>query len=197
MAATTRRSNPSSASAFAVAVRRPSGQRALRQGLSRRLPLRGRASTSTSSARGRIRTVSTQRDPAMERAPIARARVLVYASEQSRGRLIRAECRSAICSPHVAARRAEHGLKRGPADSARPVELFIAIKQRAAVYRLMPRGPAREEPARAGDIAHSLADIERARQNLGYRPSYDVSRGLELSVPWYAGQCAPEAQLFA
>jgi UDP-N-acetylglucosamine/UDP-N-acetylgalactosamine 4-epimerase len=78
------------------------------------------------------------------------------------------------------------------------LELFSAIKQRAAVYRPdAARAALREEPARAGDIAHSLADIERARQNLGYRPSYDVSRGLELSVPWYAGQCAPEAQLFA
>jgi UDP-N-acetylglucosamine 4-epimerase len=78
------------------------------------------------------------------------------------------------------------------------LELFSAIKQRAAVYRPdAARTSLREEPARAGDIAHSLADIERAKKTLGYRPSYDVSRGLELSVPWYAGQCAPEAQLFA
>jgi UDP-N-acetylglucosamine/UDP-N-acetylgalactosamine 4-epimerase len=78
------------------------------------------------------------------------------------------------------------------------LELFDAIKHRVAAYRPdAAKATLREEPPRAGDIPHSLADIERAKNSLGYRPAYDVARGLELSVPWYAGQCAPETQLFA
>ena len=78
------------------------------------------------------------------------------------------------------------------------LELFNAIKQRVAAYRPdTAMATLRHEPARAGDIAHSLADIERAKSSLGYRAEYDISRGLDLSVPWYAGKCSPEAQLFA
>jgi UDP-N-acetylglucosamine 4-epimerase len=78
------------------------------------------------------------------------------------------------------------------------LELFTAIKQRVAAYRPdAAQATLQQQPPRAGDIAHSLANIERAEKILGYRPSYDVSRGLEFSVPWYARQCAPETQLFA
>jgi UDP-N-acetylglucosamine 4-epimerase len=78
------------------------------------------------------------------------------------------------------------------------LELFDAIKQRVAAYRPDAASAAlREEPPRAGDIAHSLADIGRAKKSLGYLPAYDVARGLELGVPWYARHCAPVAQLFA
>jgi UDP-N-acetylglucosamine/UDP-N-acetylgalactosamine 4-epimerase len=38
---------------------------------------------------------------------------------------------------------------------------------------------------RKGDVKHSLADISRAKRNLGYIPQYSVNRGLELSFNWY------------
>jgi UDP-glucose 4-epimerase len=41
------------------------------------------------------------------------------------------------------------------------------------------------EPARAGDIKHSLADIERARAILGYRVKVDFEAGLRRTVEWY------------
>jgi UDP-glucose 4-epimerase len=41
-------------------------------------------------------------------------------------------------------------------------------------------------PPRAGDIAHSLANIERASNELGYRPKADFYEGLEKTVAWYA-----------
>jgi UDP-N-acetylglucosamine 4-epimerase len=40
-------------------------------------------------------------------------------------------------------------------------------------------------PARAGDIPHSLASIEKAKKLLGYSPVHNVARGLEESVSWF------------
>ena len=39
---------------------------------------------------------------------------------------------------------------------------------------------------RAGDVRHSLADISRAENLLGYAPGYDVRQGLRLAGDWYA-----------
>lgn len=39
--------------------------------------------------------------------------------------------------------------------------------------------------ARAGDIKHSLAEISRARDLLGYEPIVDFSEGLQRTVEWY------------
>jgi dTDP-D-glucose 4,6-dehydratase len=38
---------------------------------------------------------------------------------------------------------------------------------------------------RAGDIRHSLADIRKSIQRLGYGPAYPVRKGLETAMPWY------------
>lgn len=40
-------------------------------------------------------------------------------------------------------------------------------------------------PVRKGDIPHSLASIDKARQALGYAPEYDIRRGLQEAVKWY------------
>jgi nucleoside-diphosphate-sugar epimerase len=45
--------------------------------------------------------------------------------------------------------------------------------------------PARYLPARPGDVKHSLADIARARKQLGYRPIVDFETGLRETVAWY------------
>jgi UDP-N-acetylglucosamine 4-epimerase len=39
---------------------------------------------------------------------------------------------------------------------------------------------------RAGDVRHSLANIDKARQLLGYEPEFDLSRGLATALDWYA-----------
>jgi UDP-glucose 4-epimerase len=41
-------------------------------------------------------------------------------------------------------------------------------------------------PSRAGDILHSQAAIERAREDLGYVPKVDFVEGLRRTVTWYA-----------
>lgn len=40
-------------------------------------------------------------------------------------------------------------------------------------------------PNRPGDIAHSLASIDKAKSLLGYTPKYDINTGLEEAVKWY------------
>jgi UDP-N-acetylglucosamine/UDP-N-acetylgalactosamine 4-epimerase len=40
-------------------------------------------------------------------------------------------------------------------------------------------------PARAGDIAHSLASIEKAKKLLYYSPTFTVEEGLKEAIKWY------------
>jgi nucleoside-diphosphate-sugar epimerase len=40
-------------------------------------------------------------------------------------------------------------------------------------------------PERAGDVKHSLADLTRAREILGYNPIVDFVAGLEATMEWY------------
>ncbi|MHC1589127.1 MAG: GDP-mannose 4,6-dehydratase, partial [Methermicoccaceae archaeon] len=41
------------------------------------------------------------------------------------------------------------------------------------------------EEARRGDVRHSLADISRARAELGYEPAYGLVDGLKETVEWF------------
>jgi UDP-N-acetylglucosamine 4-epimerase len=41
-------------------------------------------------------------------------------------------------------------------------------------------------PNRAGDVAHSLASIKKARELLNYNPMYSVKDGLKEAITWYA-----------
>jgi len=49
------------------------------------------------------------------------------------------------------------------------------LKDAQAVYREF----------RAGDVRHSLASIDKAREGLGYEPTQNIGQGLELAMPWY------------
>ena len=44
--------------------------------------------------------------------------------------------------------------------------------------------PIMDEP-RKGDILHSLADITKAKNMLGYDPQFDFEKGIQLCVDWY------------
>jgi len=75
----------------------------------------------------------------------------------------------------------------------------IALGQRTTLNELFAhlqsslrrRNPALPEtkpihgPERAGDIRHSLADISKARQLLGFSPTVNVADGLERAMDWY------------
>ena len=43
---------------------------------------------------------------------------------------------------------------------------------------------------RKGDVRHSLADISRARELLGYEPRVDLEEGLRLTIDWWNSQTA-------
>ncbi len=45
--------------------------------------------------------------------------------------------------------------------------------------------PAEYTDARPGDIKHSLADITRAKELLGFEPRIDFEQGLRLAIDWY------------
>ncbi len=40
-------------------------------------------------------------------------------------------------------------------------------------------------PERTGDVPHSLASIEKAKNLLGYSPEYNINKGLKEAVAWY------------
>ncbi|HSU55610.1 MAG TPA: SDR family oxidoreductase [Candidatus Dormibacteraeota bacterium] len=73
----------------------------------------------------------------------------------------------------------------------------VALGQRTTLNDLfftlceIIHGPeaAREKPIyrefRAGDIAHSLADISKARKHLRFEPTQRLDSGLKLSMDWY------------
>ncbi len=48
-------------------------------------------------------------------------------------------------------------------------------------------------PFRAGDVRHSLANVDKARQNLGYEPTHDVRAGMAEAADWYI-QSARQSQ---
>lgn len=66
-------------------------------------------------------------------------------------------------------------------------ELFALIREEVARH-LPAAATARavHRDFRAGDVRHSLADISRARNLLGYEPRFDVRQGLRLAGDWYA-----------
>jgi UDP-glucose 4-epimerase len=47
------------------------------------------------------------------------------------------------------------------------------------------------EPPRPGDVKHSLADISRARDGLGYAPVVDLDDGLRRTAAWLRNGNAP------
>ncbi|UIJ40622.1 NAD-dependent epimerase/dehydratase family protein [Vibrio kanaloae] len=38
---------------------------------------------------------------------------------------------------------------------------------------------------RAGDVRHSQADINKAKNNLGYNPLFNIQQGIAKAMPWY------------
>jgi UDP-N-acetylglucosamine 4-epimerase len=66
-------------------------------------------------------------------------------------------------------------------------ELFTIIQEDLAEYdpdigTIVPV----HGPFRTGDVRHSHADISKAKNLLGYDPTYDVRRGLRETVKWFA-----------
>ena len=61
----------------------------------------------------------------------------------------------------------------------------IIRKKITILYGKAPGEPV-FKPSRTGDIRHSRADIKLIGEELGYMPDYDVNRGIEETVRWFA-----------
>ncbi len=63
-------------------------------------------------------------------------------------------------------------------------ELFHTLSSTLADPKIARSKPVYRE-FRSGDIRHSLADISKARQLLGFTPTHRLDSGLRLSMDWY------------
>ncbi len=59
-------------------------------------------------------------------------------------------------------------------------ETFQALKKITGYH-----GDVKYGPERAGDVKHSLADLTRSQQHLGYQPTVAFEVGLQRTVDWY------------
>lgn len=65
-------------------------------------------------------------------------------------------------------------------------DLFQMIRSELSQHQSSAAGiELAREPARVGDIPHSLAEIARAEQILGYAPTHRIQDGLKATVAWY------------
>ncbi|MBA7521961.1 putative septation protein SpoVG [subsurface metagenome] len=79
------------------------------------------------------------------------------------------------------ATRNEQGRLKLHVDIAHPLNSILDI-----LRELLHSDIAAEYTApRAGDIKHSLADISRAKELLGYKPRVNFEQGLRMAIDWY------------
>jgi len=60
-------------------------------------------------------------------------------------------------------------------------ELFRLIRSLIGINNIEPL----YAPPRPGDVRHSLADITKARERLGYEPSVSLEEGLKRTIAWF------------
>ncbi len=65
-------------------------------------------------------------------------------------------------------------------------ELYQLIKERVVVANERAKDAKPQyRDFRAGDVRHSLADISKARNLIGYEPEFSVVKGLDKAAKWY------------
>ncbi len=65
------------------------------------------------------------------------------------------------------------------------VELFNLIRKSLTDYQIHYSREPRFTDFRAGDVRHSLADISKARRELGFAPTHKIAQGIPAALPWY------------
>jgi nucleoside-diphosphate-sugar epimerase len=78
----------------------------------------------------------------------------------------------------------------GSGDRTELVGLARAMAEGLGVPHLKPVF----QPARAGDVRHSLADLTRARDLLGYQPIVSIQDGLRSTLDWYRESLTGEGE---
>jgi len=64
-------------------------------------------------------------------------------------------------------------------------ELFGLIRDNLIPHGVSPTIEPEYRDFRAGDVRHSLADISKAKQLLGYEPTHRIADGIESATGWY------------
>ena len=71
-------------------------------------------------------------------------------------------------------------------DRTTLVELLNYLKENLSQYDpKIGEIEIKHGPKRKGDIPHSLASIEKAKKQLGYKPKYKIEDGIKKSIKWY------------
>ncbi len=65
-------------------------------------------------------------------------------------------------------------------------ELFELIREEVQRHKDVAGAKPVYRDFRAGDVRHSLANIDKAKNLLGYEPQFNVRQGLRLAGDWYA-----------
>lgn len=68
---------------------------------------------------------------------------------------------------------------------------LLTLYRKVAEFCGTPHIQPQHQPARAGDVRHSLADLTRARDLLDYEPVVSMDDGLAETLNWYRAQFAP------
>ena len=69
-------------------------------------------------------------------------------------------------------------------------ELFLMIRDSLAEFKAEVKDiEAVHGDFRSGDVRHSQADISKAAELLGYKPSHSVSEGMRETVKWFFNVC--------
>ncbi|MCC6220482.1 MAG: SDR family oxidoreductase [Deltaproteobacteria bacterium] len=91
----------------------------------------------------------------------------------------------ACCADNQQAKNKVYNIAVGESTSL--VELYNYLSE--CYSEVARKKPAQSEPAfmdfRPGDVRHSLANIERAKELLGYQPSENVCEGLKKTFSWF------------
>lgn len=72
----------------------------------------------------------------------------------------------------------------GEQTSLNDLQRLLAERLQALRPGLTCAAPVHQD-FRAGDVRHSLADISKARELLGFAPRFDIRQGLDVAVRWY------------
>jgi UDP-N-acetylglucosamine 4-epimerase len=67
-------------------------------------------------------------------------------------------------------------------------DLYKLIVASLSQIRQLPSAKLSYRDFRAGDVRHSLADIRKAKNLLGYVPITKVGDGITLAMPWYVSK---------
>lgn len=85
---------------------------------------------------------------------------------------------------------------KAPAEKAAGQMFNVATGQRFDLnqtFQLLKKiigyqGEVKYSPERSGDVKHSLAELSRTEEHLGYKPLVNFEEGLRRTVDWYRGQ---------